>query len=128
MANVRVLLYVESRYPVNRKRVRAVVKRVIEAHAIEQPVEVSISFVGDRKMRELSRVYKGDDRTRNILSFSLTEGEPTVLPTDCLRLGDIVISYPVLVKESAEEEELVDDRADMLVEHGLMHLLGIHHA
>lgn len=125
--DVTILLYVESRYKINRKRIRNKVRETLTAHNIKGPVEVSVAFVGDRKMRELSKTYKGEDRTRNILSFSLNEGEPTVLPTDKLRLGDIVISYPFLIKEAAQEEELVDDRADMLVEHGLLHLLGLHH-
>ena len=125
--HISILLFVESRYKVNRKRIRKRIKDTLAAHSIKGPVEVSVAFVGDRKMRELSKTYKGEDRTRNILSFSLHEGEPTILPTDKLRLGDIVISYPFLIKEAAQEEELVDDRADMLVEHGLLHLLGLHH-
>lgn len=124
---VSILLYVESRYKVNRKRIRKAVLQIIHAQDIQGPVEVSIAFVGDRKMRELSKKYKGEDKTRNILSFSLHEGERIILPTDKLRLGDVVISYPVLIKESAKEEMLVDDRVDMLVEHGLLHLLGLHH-
>jgi probable rRNA maturation factor len=122
-----VLIYVESRYKVNRKRVRKTVEKVLSGNNIDGAVEVSIAFVGDRKMRALSKKYKGEDKTRNILSFPLHEGEPVVLPTDILRLGDIVISYPFLIKEAAQEEELVDDRVDMLVEHGLLHLLGLHH-
>lgn len=125
--DVTILLYVESRYKINRKRIRKTIVETLSAQNIRGPVEVSVAFVGDRKMRELSKIYKGEDRTRNILSFSLHEGEPTILPTDKLRLGDIVISYPFLIKEAAQEEELVDDRADMLVEHGLKHLLGLHH-
>lgn len=127
MSDVSVLLFVESRYKVNRKRIRKVVEQTLYKHNVKGPVEVSIAIVGDRKMRELSKQYKGEDKTRNILSFSLSEGEPTVLPTDKLRLGDIVISYPVLIKEAARDDELVDDRMDMLVEHGMMHLLGVHH-
>ncbi len=126
-SNVTILLFVESRYKVNRKRIKNKIIETLAAQHIKGPVEVSVAFVGDRKMRELSKTYKGEDRTRNILSFSLHEGEPTILPTDKLRLGDIVISYPFLIREAAEEEELVDDRADMLVEHGLLHLLGLHH-
>lgn len=125
--DVSALLFVESRYKVNRKRIRKIVEETLKKHGVKGPVEVSIAIVGDRKMRELSKQYKGEDKTRNILSFPLAEGEPIVLPTDKLRLGDIVISYPVLIKESAEYEELVDDRMDMLVEHGLKHLMGIHH-
>lgn len=124
---VSILLYVESRYKVNRKRIRKIVSQTLHTQNIQGPVEVSIAFVGDRKMRELSKKYKGEDKTRNILSFSLHEGERIVLPTDKLRLGDIVISYPVLITESAKEDMLVDDRVDMLVEHGLLHLLGLHH-
>ncbi|HYK08376.1 MAG TPA: rRNA maturation RNase YbeY [Candidatus Eisenbacteria bacterium] len=127
MSDVSVLLFVESRYKVSRKRIRKTVEKVLQEQDIKGPVEVSVAIVGDRKMRELSKKYKGEDKTRNILSFSLSEGEATVLPTDKLRLGDIVISYPVLILEAAKEEEMVDDRMDMLVEHGMLHLLGIHH-
>lgn len=126
-SDVNVLMYVESRYKVNRKRIKSAVEKTLGENNIQGPVEVSIAIVGDRKMRELSRKYKGEDKTRNILSFPLSEGGTSVLPTDKLRLGDIVISYPVLIQEAAKEEELVDDRMDMLVQHGLNHLLGIHH-
>ena len=125
--NITTLLFVESRYKVNRKRIKQKVEEVIQAQSMNSPVEVSIAFIGDRKMRLLSKTYKGEDRTRNILSFALNEGQPSILPDDKLRLGDIVISYPFLIREAAEEDELVDDRVDMLVEHGLMHLLGLHH-
>ncbi len=124
---VKTLIFVESRYKINRKRIKATVERVLKTQNLTGNVEVSIAFVGDRKMRELSRKYKNEDKTRNILSFSFAEGEMTVMPPDILRLGDIVISYPYLIKEAVEFEELVDDRIDMLVEHGLMHLLGLHH-
>ncbi|HSD98112.1 MAG TPA: rRNA maturation RNase YbeY [Patescibacteria group bacterium] len=127
MNDVSVLLFVESRYKVNRRRIRRAVEKVLYDQHVAGPVEVSIAIIGDRKMRELSKKYKGEDKTRNILSFSLAEGSPTVLPTDKLRLGDIVISYPYLIKEAAQFDELVDDRMDMLVSHGMLHLLGVHH-
>jgi probable rRNA maturation factor len=78
-------------------------------------------------MRALSKKYKGEDKTRNILSFPLSEGESTYLPSEILRLGDIVISYPQIIKEASEKEVLVDDRIDELVEHGALHLLGVNH-
>ena len=122
-----ILLFVESRYRVDRKRIRKTVVQTLQTNGVASPVEVSIALVGDRKMRSLSKQYKGEDKTRNILSFSLSEGEPVVLPTDILRLGDIVISYPAVVREAIRDEVMVEDRLNMLVEHGLMHLLGIHH-
>lgn len=127
MTKVNVLIFVESRYKISRKRIKQTVDRVIDKNEMASPVEVSIAIVGDRKMRELSRRYKGEDKTRNVLSFSQTEGESAQMPSDILRLGDIVLSFPQVIRDASRDEMLVDDKVDELVEHGLMHLLGLHH-
>lgn len=130
---IRVYIFVESRYKVNRKRIRTTVVSELKKHGISDSSEVSIAFIGDRKMRHLNKTYRGLDKTTNILSFSLTEGEVAILPPHHegsnrnLRLGDIVLSYPQIIKEAAEDEMLVDDKIDELLIHGLSHLLGIHH-
>lgn len=126
-SNLKVLIFVESRYKVNRKRIKTALFNLITEQGIKTPVEVSVAIVGDRKMRELSKKYKGDDKTRNILSFSLNEGDGIKLPPGIMRLGDIVISYPVVITEAVRDEVLVDDKVDELVVHGMTHLLGIHH-
>ena len=127
MEEVQVSIFVESRYKVNRKRVRSLVNNLLKKQGVAGKVEVSIAIVGDRKMRELSKKYKGEDKTRNILSFSQTEGEPVKNPSSALFLGDVVISYPQVIREAAAEEVLVDEKIEQLVEHGIMHLLGINH-
>ena len=127
MEQVKIPIFVESRYKVNRKRIKQAVSKVLAKHEMKGQVEVSIAIVGDRKMRALSLKYKGEDKTRNVLSFSLSEGELTPEPSEVLRLGDIVISYPQVIKEASEEEMLVDDKVDRLIEHGMLHLLGINH-
>jgi len=127
MEKIQIPIFVESRYRVNRKRIKKAILKVLESHEIKGSVEVSVAIVGDRKMRVLSKKYKGEDKTRNILSFSLSEGESTHLGNEMLRLGDIVISYPQVIKEASEEEVLVDDKVDELIGHGMLHLLGINH-
>ena len=127
MNTVKVLIYVESRYKVNRKRIKSAINFVLEEQNIQSPIEVSVAIIGDRKMRALNKQYRDKDKTTNILSFPLTEGEQTKLPTDITRLGDIIISYPEVVRESAEQELLIDDRVEELVQHGMLHLLGLHH-
>ncbi|MCL5113790.1 MAG: rRNA maturation RNase YbeY [Patescibacteria group bacterium] len=127
MAIVTVPIFVESRYKVNRKRIRKHVSNLLNKQEVVGEVEVSIAVVGDRKMRDLSRKYKGEDKTRSILSFSLTEGETSYSLPNVLSLGEIVLSYPEVIEEAAREEMLVDEKIDELIEHGLMHLLGINH-
>jgi rRNA maturation RNase YbeY len=129
MAELKVLFYVESRYKIDRKRLKKAIEQTLDEQGVKSPVEVSVAIVGDRKMVKLNKEFRGKEGTTNILSFPIQEGAQTVMPDDStVRLGDIVISYPVLIKESAAEEMLVDDRADMLIKHGLLHLMGIHHS
>ncbi len=127
MAQVTVAIFVESRYQVNRKRIRTLAADLLDRKGVSGKVEISIAIVGDRKMRELSKKYKGEDKTRNVLSFSQTEGEPTHNQAEALILGDVIISYPEVIREASKEEILVDDKIAELVEHGIMHLLGINH-
>ncbi|MDP2585614.1 MAG: rRNA maturation RNase YbeY, partial [Candidatus Levybacteria bacterium] len=114
MDKIQVPIFVESRYRVNRKRIKKAIAKVLTEHEIKGVVEVSVAIVGDRKMRALSKKYKGEDKTRNILSFSLSEGDSTHLDSKILKLGDIVISYPQIIREASVEEVLVDDKIDVL--------------
>lgn len=125
--NILVAIFVESRYRVSRKRIKNKISAILLEQQVSGPVGVSVAIVGDRKMRELNKKYRDKDQTSNVLSFSLTEGEAMYSQSDVLQLGDIVISYPQVIKEAAEEEVFVDDKVDELVKHGLLHLLGIHH-
>ena len=127
MSAVSVPIFIESRYKVNRKRIKSTVQRVLERQQVQGPVEVSIAIIGSRKMRALNKKYRDIDSSTNVLSFSQTEGDVTTQPPDKLYLGDIVLCYPKVIEECARDNMLIDDRVDELVEHSLMHLLGFHH-
>jgi len=127
MADVNILLYVESRYKVNRKRIKKTIETILDEQNVTSRTEVSVAIVGDRKMAHLNKKFRGKTGTTNILSFPLSEGDTMPTESNVARLGDIVISYPVLINEAAKEEMLVDDRVEMLIAHGMGHLMGIHH-
>jgi len=128
MANSKVLIFVESRYKVTRKKIKSTIDRILDENKVTSPVEVSVAIVGDRKMRVLNKKYRNLDKTTNVLSFPLSEGESSHLPeSNVIRLGDIVLSYPQVIRDSARDEVLVDDKVDELVAHGLLHLMGMHH-
>lgn len=127
MDNIKVLIFVESRYKVNRKRITGAVLNLLKEHTVTGNVEISVAIIGDRKMKQLNKKYRGKEETTNVLSFTLSEGEAMMIKSDVLQLGDVVISYPQVIKEAAKEEILVDDKIEQLVEHGALHLLGIHH-
>lgn len=125
---ITVLFQTESHFPVDRKKI----KKAIEAALVGQvhrDTEISVSIVGDRRMRELNKKYRNLDATTDVLSFGMEDGGEFIEPPDdVLRLGDIVVSYPQAVDEAREGNRLVDDQIEMLVLHGLDHLLGKHHS
>lgn len=127
MNSISIPIYVESRYKINRKKIKeTVIKTLLKQH-INSAVEVSVAVIGSRKMQALNKKYRDMDKPTNVLSFSQTEGEAVMQPPDKLYLGDIVVCYPVVIEECARDNMLIDDRVNELVEHSLMHLLGYHH-
>jgi len=87
-------------------------------------VEVSVAVVGGRKIRSLNKTYRQLDESTDVLSFP-QEGSRD--PDGILRLGDILVCYPQAIEQAVEEDKMVDEKINELVEHGLRHLLGIHH-
>ena len=135
---VNIIVNSDPRYNINRASIRAVVSEILARLKISGKIELGINIVGDRKMHELNRTYRGLDTTTNILSFALEDSSPTSLqhiprigfvaaPDKWLRLGDIVISYPQAIEDASLDGISVDEEIRTLVEHGLGHLLGIHH-
>ena len=129
---IHVLFQTESHYPVNRKRVKEAVVQSLTGKVFRH-TEVSVSIVGDRRMRTLNKKYRALDKTTNVLSFPYHDQavssktffvEP---PDDILRLGDIVVSYPQAREMAMQENKLIDDAIVFLVLHGLDHLMGKHH-
>ena len=135
---VNIIVNSDPRYNINRASIRAAVSEILAKLKISGRIELGINIVGDRKMHELNRKYRGLDTTTNILSFALEDSSPTSLrhiprigfvaaPDRWLRLGDIVISYPEAIEDASFDGVSVDEEIRILVEHGLNHLLGIHH-
>ncbi|MFZ5366208.1 MAG: rRNA maturation RNase YbeY [Patescibacteria group bacterium] len=117
---ISVLISSESRYQVDRKKIRQAVEKLLKETGLSE-VEVSILIAGTRKIRELNRIFRKIDEETDVLSFPLEEARDQ---EGILHLGDIVVCYPKAREEAAEEGKMVDEKINELVEHGLRHLLG----
>lgn len=84
--------------------------------------------VGERKIRELEKKYFGEDKVTDVLSFPQMDGESIPeADSEVLTLGDVVVCYPQAKRQALKFNRLLDDEIDFLVNHGVLHLLGIHH-
>ncbi|MBI3485991.1 rRNA maturation RNase YbeY [Candidatus Daviesbacteria bacterium] len=136
---VNIIVNSDPRYPVNKLSIQASILEVLQQHKVTGNVEIGVSIVGDRKMHEFNKKYRGLDGTTNILSFALEDPIsasqlqhiPRVgfvkAPDKVLRLGDILISYPQVLKDASMEGLSIEEELTFLIEHGMKHLLGIHH-
>lgn len=87
--------------------------------------ELSIMFVGDRRMKQLNTQYRGIRRTTDVLSF---ESAIPFIPDDADNvLGDIVISVPKAEAQAKEYGSGFYDEINRLLIHGTLHLLGYDH-
>lgn len=129
---VNILIKTDSKFNVNRDRIKGTIANFLNEKKVKGHIEISITIVGDRMMRSLNKKYRNTDTTTDVLSFPLSADEKFSTrfvdpPDNVLRLGDIIISYPQAIEQSAVENKMVYDKIDELVEHGLLHLMGIHH-
>lgn len=91
----------------------------------EKKVEVSLSLVGEAKIRELNKKYRNKDRVTDVLSFPLEESG--LKKYDILPLGDIFICLHFAVKESERQKISLEKELAQLTVHGFLHLLGYDH-
>lgn len=76
-------------------------------------------------MRSINREYLGKDRSTNVISFSMQEGEFGNLHPGTL--GDVVISADTTAREAEEGGMSFDERFCFLLLHGILHLTGYDH-
>ena len=119
----------DSRYSFDRKRIKeALLKTLEEQGVVDGKIKISLSVVGERKVKELEKKYFNEDKVTDVLSFPLEEGDVD-FPDDFdgLSLGDIVICYPQAKRQAIMWNRVIDEEIEFLACHGLLHLLGVHH-
>ena len=87
--------------------------------------ELSLLLVDDDQIREINRTYLKRDRSTNVISFAMTEGEFGAINPQIL--GDIVLSVETAARDAATKSIDFMDEVEFLLIHGLLHLLGYEH-
>jgi probable rRNA maturation factor len=90
------------------------------AHGSDLTILVTI----DDHVRELNFRYRNIDASTDVLSFSSMEMDPD---TNHMYLGDVVISYEKAVIQAGLAGHEVAVELQLLVVHGVLHLLGFDH-
>ena len=102
----------------------------LEAEGLPESTQLSIAFVGRRRMAELNAEYMGKEGPTDVLSFPIEDfTTPPAWEVDGppLLLGDVIIC-PSVVRSNADSAAVAfEDEMALMVVHGILHLLGRDH-
>ncbi len=86
---------------------------------------LNIVFIDDTEMQRLNKLYRGIDRTTDVLSFAFNDNK--TIESEVNVLGDIYISIPKMQEQAKEYGHSEKRELSFLVVHGILHLLGYDH-
>jgi probable rRNA maturation factor len=89
-------------------------------------VELSVALVDTDEIARLNEQYRGVVGPTDVLSFGCDDPEP-VDSDEPITLGDVVIAPDVATRQAAELGTTVESELDLLLVHGVLHLLGYDH-
>ena len=129
-----------------------VVARTLQTVGITQQVMLTLLITDDEGIREMNAQYRQQDKPTDVLSFPLLEKPLAKAPTDQLwmpqenedtakttesqvlafitppgmitNLGDIMMSWPTIVRQSAAAGHSAMYELLYLLSHGVLHLVG----
>lgn len=91
---------------VNNKKFEKIYRKILRYFKIKN-LEISLVFVGDKRIRNLNRKYRKEDKVTDVLSFNYKDNT-----------GEIFIN---LNKMKSEKDDI------RFFVHGILHILGFNH-
>jgi probable rRNA maturation factor len=104
---------------------RAAVRAALTHQAAPSPAELTLLLTGDAALQKLNSQFLGHNHPTDVLSFPSKEVDPS---TNRRYLGDIAISIPTARRQAQSASHSLTAELQLLVVHGILHLLGHDHA
>ncbi len=99
---------------------------VLDREDVPEAAELSLAIVDLEEMTELNVRYRGTEGPTDVLSFGCDDPCP-VDSDEPIALGDVVIAPEVAEEQAQELGHTVEEELNLLLVHGVLHLLGYSH-
>ncbi len=125
MPRARINIQLSARYADKLKPalLRKTAQATLDQQRVKQRVELTVVITGNAQLRALNRAFRNVDAPTDVLSFATTDQ----LQPDTTYLGDVIISYPKAREQAKAGGHPVEAEVQLLVVHGVLHLLGHDH-
>jgi probable rRNA maturation factor len=101
------------------KKIALTVLELVE----RKDVELSLALIGNAEMRRLNARYRSKDYPTDVLSFPVEGPVGAAAPL----LGDVIISVEKAAQQAKERRHSLEREMELLLIHGIVHLLGYDH-
>lgn len=116
----------EQDVPVDEHRVASLARHALSAEDVDEEAELSVLFVTPDHIRRLNSRFAGNDYVTDVLAFPMSDDEQEDTDEELL-LGDVVVCPAVAERNASQYGHGLIREVDVLVVHGILHLLGYDH-
>ena len=124
----------QSDHPVDTIRWVALAEQVLRAEGVRGSAELSVLFVDEAAMADLTKRFMGKDGATDVLAFPIDEEpvpggrSPDSGGQGPNRLDEEPREVPSLLGDNATEHDATyEDELALLLVHGILHLMGMDH-
>lgn len=119
------MIHIETEFPFPEDLLERAANTALEHQSHALDAELSIILTNDSRLQELNLNYLGVDAPTDVLSFPASETDPD---TGARYIGDVLISIPRAQAQAEAAGHPLEAEVQLLVVHGVLHLLGHDHA
>ncbi|HSK87747.1 MAG TPA: rRNA maturation RNase YbeY [Anaerolineales bacterium] len=119
------MIHVETEFPFPQNVLEEAARAALEHESESLDSDLSIILTNDARLQELNLNYLEVDAPTDVLSFPASETDPE---TGARYIGDILISVPRARAQAEAGGHPLEAEVQLLVVHGVLHLLGHDHA
>ena len=112
----------EQSIHVDEARLADLAHHALEAENVDEEAELSILIVDPDHMQRLNNRFANNNYTTDVLAFPMSQEEE-----ELVLLGDVVMCPEVAQRHAESYSHSLRDELDVLLVHGVLHLLGYDH-
>jgi len=119
------MIHIESRFNFPDELLVRAARAALTHQKRSADADLSIVLTDNKRLHQLNRDYLGIDAPTDVLSFPASESDPE---TGAPYLGDLLLSIPRARAQAKAAGHSLEAEVQLLVVHGILHLLGHDHA
>jgi probable rRNA maturation factor len=119
------MVHLEAEFPFQQDLLERAVNAALAHESESLDSELSVVLTDEARLQQLNRDYLGIYAPTDVLSFPASETDPE---TGVRYIGDILISIPRARAQAESAGHPLEWEVQLLVVHGVLHLLGHDHA